>query len=225
MATYTTNLNLKKPAQSDKIRISDLNGNADDIDAAFGEIGTASVATQFGSVESGIAIVSLGNVHAAISAGQYVYVKGHDTLSEGLYTANSAISANATLSNSNLTAVSGGGLNALNSKIEPITLSSSNNDFTFSSNISAASKFYAGKVGKVVHANCINITTGASFNSWSTIMTFAAAHKPLKDVFIPIVSGASGYIQVSQNDGSVLTSVSLPSGTTIYCAPATWVTA
>ena len=39
MATYTTNLNLKKQAQSDKIRIADINNNMDDIDAAFGAIG------------------------------------------------------------------------------------------------------------------------------------------------------------------------------------------
>ena len=32
MATYTTNYNLKKPADSDFINIADLNGNADIID-------------------------------------------------------------------------------------------------------------------------------------------------------------------------------------------------
>lgn len=118
MATYTTNLNLKKPAQSDKIRIADINGNSDDIDAAFGAIGTSSVATQIGNIESGIAIVSVGDTHAAISAGQYVYVKGHGTLNEGLYTANSALAANASLTSSNVTAVSGGGLNSLSDQIE-----------------------------------------------------------------------------------------------------------
>lgn len=122
MATYTTNLNLKKPAQSDKIRIADINGNSDDIDAAFGAIGTSSVATQIGNIESGMAIVSVGDTHAAISAGQYVYVKGHGTLNEGLYTANSALAANASLTSSNVTAVSGGGLNSLSDQI--VTLKS-----------------------------------------------------------------------------------------------------
>ena len=117
MATYTTNLGLKKPAQSDKIRIADINNNMDDIDAAFGDVGNTSVADQMGDIRSGMAIVSTGNAHDAIAAGQFVYVMGHDTLDDGLYTANSALAANATLSSSNVTAVSGGGLNALNSNM------------------------------------------------------------------------------------------------------------
>jgi hypothetical protein len=58
-----------------------------------------------------------GNTHGAITSGQYVYVRAHDTLQEGLYTANSNIAANATLSSSNLTANSSGGLNSLNEQI------------------------------------------------------------------------------------------------------------
>lgn len=61
-----------------------------------------------------LAIVANGNTHAAISAGQYVYVRGHATLAEGMYRAASAIAANAALSSSNLTAETSGGLNALN---------------------------------------------------------------------------------------------------------------
>ena len=47
MATYTTNYNLKKPADSDFVNIADLNGNADIIDIELGKkapapiIGTA----------------------------------------------------------------------------------------------------------------------------------------------------------------------------------------
>ena len=107
MASYTTNLNLKKPAQSDKIRIADFNGNADTIDAAIGSVGTA--------------IISVGNTHAAISAGQYVYIRGHGTLSDGLYTAKSDLAANATLDSSKVTAVSGGGLNDLSGKVVHLT--------------------------------------------------------------------------------------------------------
>lgn len=64
-----------------------------------------------------IAIVANGNTHGAITSGQYVYVRGHATLAEGLYTAMSAIAANDTLSASNLSAVSGGGLNDAKSRI------------------------------------------------------------------------------------------------------------
>lgn len=121
MATYTTNINLKKPAQSDKIRIADFNGNADNIDAAFGadfgQSSKPSVNAAINNLADGLAIVAQGNVHAAISAGQFVYVRGHGTLGEGLYVANQAISANGTLSSSNLDADTSGGLNALNSKL------------------------------------------------------------------------------------------------------------
>ena len=104
MAT-TTNIGLTKPAGTDKALVSVLNANSDIIDSAAGGLMDA------------IAIVANGNTHAAISAGQYVYVHNHGTLAEGLYTANSAIAANATLSTSNLTADASGGLNALNSKL------------------------------------------------------------------------------------------------------------
>lgn len=128
MATQTTNLGLTKPGYDEAADVVPaVNNNMDAIDAAMGAVpANTSVQAQITAnaqaivkLDESIAIVSNGNTHAAIAAGQYVYIKGHGTLAEGLYTANSAISANATLSNSNVTAVSGGGLNALNSKIVP----------------------------------------------------------------------------------------------------------
>ncbi len=68
------------------------------------------------NLQDALAIIANGNTHAAIGAGQYVYVRGHATLAEGMYKAPSAISENAALSSGNLTAVTGGGLNALNSE-------------------------------------------------------------------------------------------------------------
>ena len=68
------------------------------------------------NLQDALAIIANDNTHAAIGAGQYVYVRGHATLAEGMYKATSAISANAALSSGNLTAVTGGGLNALNSE-------------------------------------------------------------------------------------------------------------
>lgn len=121
MATYTPNIDLKKPAQSDKIRIADLNGNADNIDAAlgadFGVSNKPSVDDAVNSLGAGLAIISNGDIHAAITAGQYVYVRGHGTLTEGLYVATANVSQNGALTGSNVDAVSGGGLNALNSNL------------------------------------------------------------------------------------------------------------
>lgn len=112
----TTNLDLVKPLGTDHALVSVINGNMDKIDAFAGGVNSTDE-----SMQSGIAIVSDGDTHAAIAAGQYVYIKNHNTLNEGMYTANSAIAANVALSSSNVTAVSSGGLNALNSKITKLT--------------------------------------------------------------------------------------------------------
>ena len=126
MATQTSNLGLTKPGYDEAADVVPaVNNNMDILDEKMGAVpANTSVQAQItanaqaiAKLDESIAIVSNGNTHAAIAAGQYVYIKGHETLAEGLYTANSAISANATLSNSNVTAVSGGGLNALNSNL------------------------------------------------------------------------------------------------------------
>lgn len=88
------------------------NTNSDNLAAAIRSIPQPDTVTP-----ESIAIVANGNTHGAITSGQYVYVRGHATLEEGLYTATAAIAANSTLSTSNLTAVSGGGLNDVRSRI------------------------------------------------------------------------------------------------------------
>lgn len=119
----TTNLNLVKLSGSEKLKNYPTNqaGNMDTIDSAFGAgfglSGNPSVNTSINNLADGLAIIANGNTHAAITSGQYVYVRNHGSLSEGLYVATANISANGTLSGSNLTANSNGGLNALNSKM------------------------------------------------------------------------------------------------------------
>lgn len=116
----TSNLDLVKPAGTDHALISVINSNMDKVDAYAGKVNTS-----LAGVEDGLAIVATGNTHAAITAGQFVYVKEHNTLPEGLYTASSNIAANATLSTTNLTADSKGGLNALSEHIAQMVKSSS----------------------------------------------------------------------------------------------------
>lgn len=102
MASTTTNYGLTKPAYSDTADIATQNTNMDKIDTALG------------GLDAGIAIVANGNTHAAISEGQYVYIRGHNSLAEGLYRATANIAANGTLSGSNVTsAVMGTALAAL----------------------------------------------------------------------------------------------------------------
>lgn len=94
MATNTTNFNLSKPAYADTADIAVINSNMDKVDTSLQGLG------------AGIAIMSKANTHAAISKGQFVYIHGHSSLAEGLYKARSNISANATLSSSNVQAAS-----------------------------------------------------------------------------------------------------------------------
>ena len=78
MATQTTNIGLSKPDYADTADIAVINSNMDKIDSTVNNI------------EKGIAIVSDGNTHSAIAKGEYVYVRDHSTLAEGLYVASSA---------------------------------------------------------------------------------------------------------------------------------------
>lgn len=121
MATYTTNLSLKKPAQSDKVRIADFNNNADTIDAAIGAVGSKNLVGMVNALQDAAAIIANGDTHVAISSGDFVYVKNNTHgLSDGLYVASAAVSANGTVSDSNMTADSKGGLNALNGKFDTL---------------------------------------------------------------------------------------------------------
>lgn len=142
--TPTPNLGLRRAQGTDPASVDDINYNSELLDTKLGAVGgtsvqgqidalSASTAQTFGNVQDGLAIVSNGNTHVAIPAGYWVYVKGHGTLSEGLYknTSGATIAANATLSTSNLTADPDGGLNsvydALNSKFRPSEIQSINN--------------------------------------------------------------------------------------------------
>ena len=69
------------------------------------------------TTDADLAIVANGNTHAAIESGQFVYVRNHSTLAEGLYKATAAIGTNAALSTSNLAADSSGGLNDLQGQV------------------------------------------------------------------------------------------------------------
>ena len=110
----TTNLDLVKPAGTDHALISVLNSNSDKIDAFAGQTNDSLSAEQ-----NGLAYI-VGNTNTTggtLVVGQFVYVKGHSTIAEGLRKVTASISANASITTSNTDACSEGGLNALNSKI------------------------------------------------------------------------------------------------------------
>ena len=113
----TTNLDLVKPAGTDHALISVLNSNSDKIDAFAGQTNDSLSAEQ-----NGLAYI-VGNTNTTggtLAVGQFVYVKGHSTIAEGLRKVTASISANASITTSNTDACSEGGLNALNSNIMSI---------------------------------------------------------------------------------------------------------
>lgn len=71
-------------------------------------------------IERGVAILANGNSHAAITQGQFVFIRNHTTLPEGIYRATANIAANGTLTTSNVTLDSAGGLNTLENEISTL---------------------------------------------------------------------------------------------------------
>lgn len=64
MASYTSNLNLKKPSGSENVAIGDINNNMDLIDSAYGELESSIdnfVPSKLLSVESASYDISIGN--------------------------------------------------------------------------------------------------------------------------------------------------------------------
>ena len=88
--------------------ISRSSTNAQTIDAALT------------GLEDGMAIVAAGDTHPQIASGQFVYVRNHSTLPDGLYRATAPIQKDGPLSTSNLQADGAGGLNALQSEVDTL---------------------------------------------------------------------------------------------------------
>lgn len=122
--TPTPNLGLRIPLGTDPAAVEDINYNAGVLDTKIGAIGNDTVkglldhaGDEINALGDGLAIIANGNTHAAIAAGEFVFVRNHGSLATGLYKATTAIAANGALSSSNLTADSKGGLNSLSDQI------------------------------------------------------------------------------------------------------------
>lgn len=113
----TPNINLVKPLGTDRALVSVINDNSDKIDAFAG-----SANTNMANTQNGYAIVVDGNnAPKAITAGQYLFIKNHSTLSTGGYHATANIANGAAITSSNVAADADGVVNgafaALNGKI------------------------------------------------------------------------------------------------------------
>lgn len=185
MATTTQNLGLIKPAGTDKIRIAQINSNMDTLDAKIGPVGSTPLQTQatnaaasISAMQSGMAIICNGNTHAAIAEGQYAYVRNHSSLAEGLYKATAAVAVNATLSTSNLTAVSGGGLNALKAMVADLSAVVVSWDSNYTPTRSDVAIVY--KKGQTCQFIAWNLSFANNMTSDTIVGTIPAGYRPLE---------------------------------------------
>jgi len=111
-----------------------------------------------------LAIVANGNTHAAIASGQFVYVRNHSTLAEGLYKATAAIGTNAALSTSNLAADTSGGLNDLQGQVATLNSKFTRKEYQFSD-----LAFSAGTIGTRGLQTSIDITS--DMNAYGTLIS------------------------------------------------------
>lgn len=123
MSSQTTNLHLAKPDYSEAADIAVINSDMDLIDNYAG-----STTTSLSNTQSSLAYI-VGNTNTTggtLSVGTYVYVKGHNTINEGLRKVTASIANNGNITTSNTTTCTGGGINdaynSLNSKITGYTL-------------------------------------------------------------------------------------------------------
>lgn len=121
------------------------------------------------AVKSDMGIVEDGNTAThTIAAGQYVIWKG------ALYTASAAIPSGTTLSTSNLTAVSDGGLNSLNGKLEKIATTLTNSGLTAGlyalvlrdDSVSSRSFLVTGWIPATGTINCSTIVQNSANTFW-----------------------------------------------------------
>lgn len=158
----TQNLDLVKPLGTDHALVSVLNSNSDKIDAYAGAVNAS-----LDGLRDGLGILANGNTHAAITSGQYVYVKNHSSLPEGLYKATANIAANGTLSTSNLAADSAGGLNSLNEQIAKQTIAT------------GITGLKAYKAAGIVNLVFEEVSVSSASAGWITIGTLPNSLKPL----------------------------------------------
>ena len=167
--------------------------------------------------QDGLAIVSNGDTHAAIASGQFVYVKNHSSLAEGLYKATEAISTNAKLSTSNLIADSAGGLNALKDDVDALN-SSIDLPITLLSDLTAFGGFanYSVKMGRIVLISImLNNTSGGEWpqgGNSAPLTDVGAVPRPVYNSgaepgdtssIIDIVNRTGGRVRV-RKDGTLL---------------------
>ena len=193
-------------------------------DIAISSGDSTTVSQAIDGIEDAIAIVANNNTHGAISSGQFVYVKNHSTLTEGLYKANTNIAANATLSSTNLDADTAGGLNALTSDIA--TLNSKISTYATGTITRHADtgtggtfeQFNCYKIGNIVCASARIYNISAAANGNFFVMPTGFRPKTnvrgfgiiaINNTSIPIIieSKTDGNVSISYSQSQTLTQI------------------
>ena len=164
----TPNINLVKPFGTDKALVSVINDNSDKIDAFAG-----SVNTNMANTQDGFAIVVNGNnAPKAITAGQYLFIKNHSTLSAGGYHATANIANGAAITSSNVAAdadgVVNGAFSALNSKmLVEVSYNSTTNSH---GNLSIGNpNRYVTIIGAIVDNSTTYVTIGKNSSGYNML--------------------------------------------------------
>jgi hypothetical protein len=157
------------------------------------------VGNSLSAIESSIAIIVNGNTTSTtIAAGQYVYIKGSTILTEGLYTANSAVPSGTTVSSTYFAPVSGGGLNAIQQSMANLVVTDffESDTITVGAGSNASATIYSQKTGYTAVA----IAGITSFSSAFMLAEFAISSSG-------IISIAGHNIANAQISGKIIVHV------------------
>lgn len=165
--------------------VDTLNGN---MQAAQDDIDDLEDMTE--DLAESIAIVATGDTHIAVTSGQYVFIRSHETLATGLYRATANIAADGALSASNVSAVSDGGMNDLLSKLNGLnTVEQVTTPVTFDTDyVESSSSATMYKCGKI-RVLTMTVTFKAAGSGWQTFGSIASANRPKQELtFVGISS-------------------------------------
>jgi hypothetical protein len=185
MATSTTNYGLTKPVGTEGNDLDVFNGNMDTIDGVLQQHTDA------------LGIVVDGKQAAvAVAVGQFVILKNSEIedCDDGLYTAAKAITANTDIDSTYLTAVPGGGLNALYGNL----LQGEWVDFSLTTNSSGYGQAPIAKIpitakpicGYTTNGYAIYFSRGVSSSAWNIFLldaTFAPKGNVTENVYVYIL--------------------------------------
>lgn len=168
----------------------------------------SSQADSISGLADGLAVVANGDTHTAVTSGQYVYVRNHTTLSEGLYRATAPIGTTDSLTTSNLTAVSGGGLNELKSSVNTLSGKIGNVGNTdLQSQVTTLNSKTTLQIADNTNLN--NVLTQGIYRSPMTVSGVSTlSNCPVDAPFTMIVTGdgdIGGCVQTISKDNDLLT--------------------